>query len=175
MVIVTKEQALCVFYCEPLTKFNVEKFSKIIEDLENVEICYYDDPKRPFLQCTKKQFTRNPLKSIHIKLVQLLNLIYLPDDIIYERQLLSMKDILSKVWEYSSLFDGDNSSSFNRFVSINSNSNDSLIKRDSNPNNIIKKLKYVDADMQELLKFVVINSKICLVTLNSNDLKNFIK
>ncbi|CEI95299.1 hypothetical protein RMCBS344292_15161 [Rhizopus microsporus] len=51
------------------------------------------------------------------QLVQFLNLIYLPDDsnnnITYERQFLSMKDILSKVWECLDLFD-DASSSFNK-------------------------------------------------------------
>ncbi|KAL4211830.1 hypothetical protein AB4K20DRAFT_1898988 [Rhizopus microsporus] len=51
MVVVTREQALCIFYCVPFTKSNAEKFSKII--VENIEICYYDDPKRPSLQCTK--------------------------------------------------------------------------------------------------------------------------
>ncbi|KAI9253035.1 hypothetical protein BY458DRAFT_522612 [Sporodiniella umbellata] len=222
------------------------------------------------------------------QLVQFLNLIYLPDDpnntIAYERQLLSMKDILSKVWECSDLFDDTSSSSFNKwcndkklgllnsevkrrknslskrislrclyvlkeefiddtidkivnylpkyqhnietlkkegyliigyarkskqnidlhvrvrllqlmvdrlqerslvdkiFVSVNSSSSDPLIERDSKPNDIIEKLKYVDGDIQELLKFVVVNPKICLVTLdsaglttNSNDLKGFIK
>ncbi|KAG0954269.1 hypothetical protein G6F31_013195 [Rhizopus arrhizus] len=165
------------------------------------------------------------------QLVQFLNLIYLPDDpnnnITYERQFLSMKDILSKVWECSDLFDDASSPSFNKwcndkklgllnkefigdtidkiinflpkyqqhieilkkegyliigyarkskqdvdlhvrvrllqlmvdrlqerslvdktFVSVNSSSNDPLIERDSNPNDIIKKLKYVNGDMQ---------------------------
>ncbi|KAI8095673.1 hypothetical protein BDF21DRAFT_329934, partial [Thamnidium elegans] len=34
------------------------------------------------------------------------------------------------------------------FVSVNRNSNDPLIGRDSNPNDTIKELKYVDGDMQ---------------------------
>jgi hypothetical protein len=58
MIVVAREQALCIFYCEPFTKSNAEKFSKIIDDLENVEICYYDDPKRPCLQCTKTIYSR---------------------------------------------------------------------------------------------------------------------
>jgi hypothetical protein len=53
MVAISREQALCIFYCEPYNKFNIERFSKIIDDLENVEICYCDNPKRPVLQCTK--------------------------------------------------------------------------------------------------------------------------
>ncbi|KAI9253034.1 hypothetical protein BY458DRAFT_353984 [Sporodiniella umbellata] len=53
MIVITREQALCIFYCEPFTKCNVEKFSKVIDNLKNVEICYYNDPKRPSLQCTK--------------------------------------------------------------------------------------------------------------------------
>ncbi|KAI8095672.1 hypothetical protein BDF21DRAFT_329237, partial [Thamnidium elegans] len=120
------------------------KFSKIIDDLENVEICYYDDPKRPSLQCTKTIYSRpfeihtyksekeianeaDKEQEIQKKyklnnvsqLVQFLNLIYLPDDpnnnITYERQFLPIKDILSKVWECSDLFDDASSSSFNKW------------------------------------------------------------
>ncbi|CAO3704045.1 unnamed protein product [Rhizopus stolonifer] len=42
MIVVTREQALSIFYY----------------DLENVKICYYDDPKRPSLQCTKTIYSR---------------------------------------------------------------------------------------------------------------------
>lgn len=58
MVIVTKEQALCIVYCKSYSKTNVERFSNIIDDLENIEICYYDDPKRPLLQCKRTIYTR---------------------------------------------------------------------------------------------------------------------
>jgi hypothetical protein len=53
MVIITREQAICIFYCEPFNKENVSKFSKIIDDMENVEICYCENPKKPLL-CSKK-------------------------------------------------------------------------------------------------------------------------
>lgn len=65
MVIVTRERALYILYCKPYKKTNVERFSKIIDDLKNVEICYCNDPKRPFLQCTRTIYS-GPFK-IHTK------------------------------------------------------------------------------------------------------------
>jgi hypothetical protein len=59
MVIITREQAICIFYCEPHNKDNIHKFSKIIDDLQNVEICYDEDPRRPFL-CSLKSLQLAP-------------------------------------------------------------------------------------------------------------------
>ena len=38
---ITREQAICIFYCEPCIQDNAKKFSKIIGDFENIKICYY--------------------------------------------------------------------------------------------------------------------------------------
>lgn len=59
MVIISRGQAIYIFYCEPYNEGNVTKFSKIIDDLKNVEICYGENPKRPFL-CSKKSMQLNP-------------------------------------------------------------------------------------------------------------------
>ncbi|KAI8077232.1 uncharacterized protein B0P05DRAFT_544144 [Gilbertella persicaria] len=59
MVIITREQAICIFYCEPYNKDNVQKFSKIIDDVQNVDICYDKDPRRSFL-CSLKSLKLEP-------------------------------------------------------------------------------------------------------------------
>ncbi|CAO3683992.1 unnamed protein product [Rhizopus stolonifer] len=52
MIIVSKEEAACIFYGREYTKKNVEKYLKRIEEMEEVDICYTTNPRRPFLQCT---------------------------------------------------------------------------------------------------------------------------
>lgn len=59
MVIISRDQTICIFYCKPYNAKNVIKFSKIIDDLKNVEICYGENPKRPFL-CSKKSMQLKP-------------------------------------------------------------------------------------------------------------------
>ncbi|KAI8329964.1 hypothetical protein BC941DRAFT_441740 [Chlamydoabsidia padenii] len=47
MVTINREQAICMFYCEPYNESNVVKLSKLIDDMNNIEICYSDDPTEP--------------------------------------------------------------------------------------------------------------------------------
>ncbi|KAI8093689.1 uncharacterized protein BX664DRAFT_330332 [Halteromyces radiatus] len=49
MIIVTREQAVCMFFCEEYTESNVIKCSKKIDDREDIEICYAEDPTEPIL------------------------------------------------------------------------------------------------------------------------------
>ena len=52
MLIISREQAICLFYTVAYNKENVEKYSKIIDTLRDVDICYTKCPKRPRLLCT---------------------------------------------------------------------------------------------------------------------------
>ncbi|KAI7872172.1 hypothetical protein BDF14DRAFT_735621 [Spinellus fusiger] len=61
MVIISREQAVCMFYCEPYNESNVVKFSKLIDDINNVEICYSVDPTEPMLISLKSLYA-NPFK-----------------------------------------------------------------------------------------------------------------
>ena len=45
---------------------NVTKFTKIIDDLKDVEICYSENPKRPMLMCTKT-INGNPFDFYYYK------------------------------------------------------------------------------------------------------------
>jgi hypothetical protein len=53
MITVTREQAICMFYCEEYNETNVTELTKIIDDLKNVEICYLEDPTKPILLCIR--------------------------------------------------------------------------------------------------------------------------
>lgn len=53
MVIIPKEQALCIFYCEPFSIENVEQFIETIDNVDNVEICYANDIKKPMWLCSR--------------------------------------------------------------------------------------------------------------------------
>lgn len=48
MVTITREQAICMFYHTPYDERRVTELLKLIENI-NVEICYKDDPCKPFL------------------------------------------------------------------------------------------------------------------------------
>jgi hypothetical protein len=61
MITVTREQAICMFYCEEYNETNVAELTKIIDDLKNVEICYLEDPTKPFL-CSLKSLKANQLE-----------------------------------------------------------------------------------------------------------------
>ncbi|KAG2218961.1 hypothetical protein INT45_008385 [Circinella minor] len=59
MVTITRQQAICMFYCEEYTKENVIKLNKRIAEMEDVEICFMNDPLSPLLQC-EKRINQNP-------------------------------------------------------------------------------------------------------------------
>ena len=48
MVFITREQAICMFYHQPYDKKKSKDLLKAIEN-KNTEICYKDDPTKPFL------------------------------------------------------------------------------------------------------------------------------
>ena len=59
MVTITRQQAICMFYCEKYTQENVAKLSERIEEMEDVDICSLNDPTSPLLQC-QKRIHQNP-------------------------------------------------------------------------------------------------------------------
>ncbi|KAG2229349.1 hypothetical protein INT48_004100 [Thamnidium elegans] len=44
MVMITREQALCMIHCAPYNNENAKKYAEMVDNLENLEICYIDDP-----------------------------------------------------------------------------------------------------------------------------------
>lgn len=61
MITITREQAICMFYCEEFNESNVIRLTKIIDDLKDIEICYSEDPTEPMLKCITR-INNNPFK-----------------------------------------------------------------------------------------------------------------
>ncbi|ORX52021.1 hypothetical protein DM01DRAFT_1337009 [Hesseltinella vesiculosa] len=62
MATITRQQAICMFYCEKYNEDNVIRLSKRIDEMEDVDICYLkDDPTRPFL-CSVTTIHSNPFQ-----------------------------------------------------------------------------------------------------------------
>lgn len=59
MQIITRERAVCIFFDVEYTEENAAKYAKRIEDAENLEICYKENPKHPFL-CSKRSMELYP-------------------------------------------------------------------------------------------------------------------
>ncbi|ORE07340.1 hypothetical protein BCV72DRAFT_326772 [Rhizopus microsporus var. microsporus] len=53
MAIISREEAICLFYAVPYNQENVIKYTKMIEVMEDVEICFTRNPKKPRLLCTR--------------------------------------------------------------------------------------------------------------------------
>lgn len=49
MITISREQAICLFYAVAQNEENKKKYTKIIDEIELVDICYSEDPKKPFL------------------------------------------------------------------------------------------------------------------------------
>ncbi|KAI8875630.1 hypothetical protein K501DRAFT_233357, partial [Backusella circina FSU 941] len=46
---ITRDQAICRFFCEDYSKENAARLSKKIEEFGSFDVCYENDPKRPVL------------------------------------------------------------------------------------------------------------------------------
>ncbi|KAI8982142.1 hypothetical protein BDF20DRAFT_937776 [Mycotypha africana] len=54
MTNITREQAICMLYCEVFNVENVKKLVPTIDALKNLEICYKEDPIRPMVTSVLK-------------------------------------------------------------------------------------------------------------------------
>ena len=48
MTTITREQSICMFFCEEYNEANVARWTKKIGAVENIDIYYKDDPTNPF-------------------------------------------------------------------------------------------------------------------------------
>lgn len=46
---ISRDQAICMFFYVEHTKENVKKYKTLIEDFDNIEICYNIKPTQPIL------------------------------------------------------------------------------------------------------------------------------
>ncbi|GAA5810826.1 hypothetical protein MFLAVUS_004253 [Mucor flavus] len=53
MNIISREEAVCLFYAVPYNQENVNKYTLIINQIEDVDICFTRNPYKPRLLCTK--------------------------------------------------------------------------------------------------------------------------
>jgi hypothetical protein len=58
---ITREQAICIFFCQEYTEPNVKELLEKMESFEDVDICYDEDPFEPKLLCNKR-IDSEPLK-----------------------------------------------------------------------------------------------------------------
>ena len=53
MTTISRERAACLFYAVEYTEENKKKYTKLIDEMEDVEICCTSNPKKPRLLCTR--------------------------------------------------------------------------------------------------------------------------
>ncbi|CAO3620038.1 unnamed protein product [Mucor fragilis] len=138
MVLITREQAICMFYHQPYNKQKAEELLKAIENIQT-EICYRDDPTKPFLLYKNSVFMdpinnhtyTNEIEASDVRqidkreivspaqLISFLNITMLPSDPkngeIYICRSLTMNDILSIVWKYSNILDDMNTQGLSKW------------------------------------------------------------
>ncbi|ORX47698.1 hypothetical protein DM01DRAFT_1322371 [Hesseltinella vesiculosa] len=143
MVFVTKEQAICMFFCDKFSNENATKWLTNLDNLPEVDICYMTDPKEPLLihknrlcqdpfqfheyPSSKESSSSDKVKSSEedfalsnmAQLLQFLNMVYLAEDPsnehMYEVKSVTMKQILVTVWEHSNLLNDKSINSFGRW------------------------------------------------------------
>lgn len=68
---ITREQALCIFFCLEYTESNVEISLQKMESIKDVDICFEKDPYKPLLHSIER-INSNPLRykrylsSLHV-------------------------------------------------------------------------------------------------------------
>lgn len=58
---ITREQALCIFFCLEYTESNVTIALKKAEAIKDVDVCFEENPYKPLLHCNER-INSNPLK-----------------------------------------------------------------------------------------------------------------
>ncbi|ORX63074.1 hypothetical protein DM01DRAFT_1331159, partial [Hesseltinella vesiculosa] len=140
-MIITREQALCMLFCEVYNDENVKKLDAKLKDMGEVVICYInDDPKEPVILPIRKQ-SSNPFKyhpyplendktdklegqndCINESLLvtdtmikAFLNKVFLPDEPFndnYRKKLMTMPSIMETLSRYTVKFDEKSSIAF---------------------------------------------------------------
>ena len=59
MVVISREEAVCLFYAVSYNQDNANKYTKIFDEMESMTICFSENPKRPFF-CSLKSMDLNP-------------------------------------------------------------------------------------------------------------------
>ncbi|KAI8092388.1 uncharacterized protein B0P05DRAFT_226146 [Gilbertella persicaria] len=59
MIVITREQAICMFFLRGIQRRYVKKLTKEVDDFVDGEICYTEDPTKPII-LIKRTINRNP-------------------------------------------------------------------------------------------------------------------
>jgi hypothetical protein len=51
---ITREQAICMFFCKEFNEENIKTLVKRIDDMKDIDVCYRDDPTDPVLISSTK-------------------------------------------------------------------------------------------------------------------------
>jgi hypothetical protein len=68
-MIISREQAICLLFCEEVSEANISMLTKRIGSMEGIEICYETDPLQPrlipstFLQTHQSRFRKYAISS----------------------------------------------------------------------------------------------------------------
>ena len=46
---ITREQAICLLFCEEINEDNISRFIKRIDSMKDIDICYKKEPHQPIL------------------------------------------------------------------------------------------------------------------------------
>ncbi len=69
---ITKEQAICLLFCEEINEDNIPGLTKRINLMKDIDICYEKDPHQPILlpiiRINANQFTYHRYSSNALKL-----------------------------------------------------------------------------------------------------------
>ncbi|KAI9480714.1 MAG: hypothetical protein EXX96DRAFT_479942, partial [Benjaminiella poitrasii] len=123
-----RERAICTLYGVTYRDENCNKYVKIIDELEGLDICYKEDPMEPFIISTfkinaypLKYSTSNSKKTAsQTQLVDFVNSAILPYDPlnedIYECKRMETKDILALLMRYINLLNKKTVSNFGKWL-----------------------------------------------------------
>ncbi|KAI9470121.1 MAG: hypothetical protein EXX96DRAFT_532524 [Benjaminiella poitrasii] len=132
-MIITRKEAVCMYFSQECTDENYEKFSKKIEDfgvdVGGMDICYLEDPRKPvvvslvriladpyqykryitnsLVSSTIESVKEKPELTTELQVVKFINYVYLPDvqlnELAYKEMNINMKDIFNTVNMYTDI------------------------------------------------------------------------
>ncbi|KAI9485636.1 MAG: hypothetical protein EXX96DRAFT_533975 [Benjaminiella poitrasii] len=136
MTMITKNQAVCMFYCEEYTPENIKQLETKLEQVLDLVLCYNKDPTDPVLISRKKLFS-NPFKyhEYHDQISEaatasedtepllpslsmakeFLNEVFVNEDAmnsLYSRKIVTMSEIQAVISPFTTLFNEKSSLGF---------------------------------------------------------------